>query len=235
MVTEPESHLDLSHTRPTILGHLVQIPGDKVPLYREAFRLYVESETPPTPSDLAAKLNLHPAGICTCMDKQHWAAARIMFWSAKHAVNNVHLDDLAAQVQDQLCGALQSCYRVLLPALAETTQAIAQLPVAPPTSGPKRGKSVASLSKVKVELLRTCAKTLDDVTASALALGLAVPVRGRKEPLPMRSAGMTDLSITLSQALAQDPAKVSTVAPDPAAPVEFDVDESAGESQQAVP
>ena len=216
-------------------GRYLQVPGDRVPLYREAFRLYVESEVAPSPSELAAKLGLHPVGITTTMDKQRWPAARIIHWSAKHAVNNVHLDDLAAQVQDQICGALQEVYRVLLPALADTTQAIAQLPVAPPTSGPKRGKSVASLSKVKVELLRTCAKTLDDVTSSALALGLAVPVRGRKEALPMRSAGMTDLSITLSQALAQDPAKVSTVAPDPAAPVEFDVDESAGESQQAVP
>ena len=199
-------------------GHRIQIPGEKVPYYREAFRLYVESDVAPTPSELAAKLGLHPAGICTAMDRQHWAAARIMHWSAKHAINNVHLDDLAAQIQDQLCGALQTCYRILLPAIAETAQAIASLPTAPPTTGPKRGKSAATLAKTKIELLKTASRTLDDVTASALALGLAVPVRGRKEPLPMRSAGMTDLSIELEKAM-------NTPEP-PAAPMAFEVEES---------
>ena len=197
--------------------------GGKVPYYREAFRLYVESETAPSPSDLAAKLGLHPVGIAQAMDKQHWPAARIMYWSARHANSGVHLDDLAAQIQDQLCGSLQEIYRKMLPALAETVEVIAQLPLAPPTSGPKRGKSAATLSKARVELLRTAAKTLEDVSRSALMLGLAVPVRGKRDGLPERHAGMIDLSADLSRALGKVPhAEQEAPADEPA---EFEVEE----------
>jgi len=195
--------------------------GAKVPYYREAFRCYVESETAPTPSDLAAKFALHPVGICQAMDKQHWAAARIMFWSARAATNGVHLDQVAGQIQDQLVGAFQDIYRKLLPAIAETLEAVAQLPIAPPTSGPKRGKSASTLSRTKLELLRLSAQTLRQASDGALAMGLALPVRGGKHKIPERSAGMVDLSMQLSQAL-QAPAVEARVEP---GPVPFDVEE----------
>ena len=205
--------------------YLEKQPGDKAPLYHAAFRAYIEREVAPTPSALALEFGVHPVGICTCMDRQHWPAARIMFWSARAAQNGVHLDQLAGQMQDQLCEAFQTIYRKLLPAIAETLEVVAQLPIAPPTTGQKRGKSAATLSRTKLELLKLGTQTLHQATDGALAIGLVLPVRGGKYKVPERSAGMVDLSMTLHQALGQDPAKTSTVAPDPAAPVEFEVEE----------
>jgi hypothetical protein len=191
----------------------------KVPAYRAAFRAYVERETAPTPSDLAKEFNLHPVGICQAMDRQHWATARIVHWSAKYSVDHVHLDQLAGQVQDQVCGSLQDIFRKLLPALAETIEVVTKMPTAPPTSGPKRGKSVSTLCRAKLDLAKLGVQVMSQATDCALKLGLAVPVRGKRDGLPERHAGMIDLSADLSRALGTVPGAEEEP------PAEFEVEE----------
>ena len=195
----------------------------KVPAYRAAFRAYVERETAPTPSDLAAEFNLHPVGITTAMSRQRWAAARIVYWSAQYSVDAVHLDQQAAEVQDQVCSSIQDIYRKLLPAVAEASAVVAGLDLAPPTTGPKRGKSIATLARTKLELAKLAAQTLAQLTDGALRIGLAVPVRGKRDGLPERHAGMIDLSADLSRALGKVPhAETEAPADEPA---EFEVEE----------
>ena len=207
--------------------------GAKVEKYRLAFEAYVSRDVAPSASELAREFGLHPLGIINCIDKQHWATARIVHWSAKYSADNIHLDQLAGQIQNQVCGSLQDIYRQLLPALADTVNAIVQIPLAPPTLklGEKaargRGKSVVTLCRSRLELAKLASQVLTNVSDCALKVGLLVPVRGKRDGLPERSAGMIDISGQVARALGQVPGVPS--APDPVpddGPAEFEVEES---------
>ena len=190
--------------------------GEKVPQYREAFRAYVERELCPTPSDLAKEFNLHPVGICTCIEKQHWTAARIMWQANAHAGEAVHLQALALQMQDELFSNISQAYRLIVPALLESARVMVQEPTQAPKSGSRRGKSTTTLNKSRVELLRTISKTLEEISSNARALGLALPVLNpdKKSPnLGPDHAKLVQVNLQLSKAFGNEAAPAAPAGP----------------------
>jgi hypothetical protein len=177
-------------------------PYSKIPAYRAAFRAYIERTPMPTPSDLAAEFNLHPVGIAVTMDKQRWPAARIMYQASLHAVQHIHLDTLAQQTQDKLCGSAQNLYAVMIPEIEKCIRSIEELDTEPPKTGARRGKSRATLTRTKLDLLKLAAQTFEKVTDTALALGLNVPRRrpGERED-PAEHAKIAELDGRLQQAM----------------------------------